>query len=97
MPGPSGSYWVAGGGGGSRIIGGGNPGFRYGRGGYGPAGDGSNFSSDTPIGYAGAGNGAPVDTGTAGSGIENTGGGGGGGSFNGGSGGSGIVLIAYPS
>jgi hypothetical protein len=97
MPGPSGSYWVAGGGGGSRVIGLGNLGYRYGRGGYGPAGNGSNFSSDTPIGYAGAGNGAPVDTGTAGSGIENTGGGGGGGALGSGSGGSGIVLIAYPS
>jgi len=106
MPGPtatnvsggtSGKFWVAGGGGGSRTVGSGNPEFRYGRGGYGPDGSGSNFSSDTPIGYAGGGNGAPVDTGTAGSGIQNTGGGGGGGALNSGSGGSGIVLIAYPT
>jgi len=88
-PGPSGTYWVAGGGGGGTFTG------TYptatGSVGGGPGGP-----------FAGAGNGGltPDNSGT--SALENTGSGGGGGSRNvgsvrGGNGGSGIVLIAYPS
>ena len=93
--GPGGSsWWVAGGGGGARPSGAGNPGYNYGRGGYGPAGNGNLFSAPTPIGYSGGGNGAPYGSLAGDNGISNTGGGGGGGS-SGGAGGSGIVMIAY--
>ena len=89
-PGPSGTYWIAGGGGGG-IYNAGAPNKGLGGGPGGP--------------YAGGGDGAPGSPGVAGgSGLENTGGGGGGGSngdasyYNrGGHGGSGLVLIAYPT
>jgi len=88
-PGPSGNYWVAGGGGGKgRSTGG--------------AGGGP---GSPPTGWAGGGPGAtspPPGSVDGTGGLQNTGGGGGGGGGptsvgRGGSGGSGIVLIAYPT
>ena len=87
-PGPSGSYWVAGGGGGAAYPTD-TPGNR-GLGGAGGGGDGG-YHSNTP----------PATDGV--SALENTGSGGGGAGYSpsvkstSGSGGSGIVLIAYPS
>jgi len=87
-PGPSGSFWVAGGGGAGAGYNGGP--------GSGPIGIGGGPGGP----FAGGGDGGYGNSGDkAEGGLQNTGGGGGGSNSNGigGSGGSGIVLIAYPS
>jgi hypothetical protein len=95
-PGPSGNYWIGGGGSGGTYNTFAGPGTAKG-------GTGPQPASSTVGPYAGGGDGSnsPGVNGT--SGLENTGGGGGGGFGHpptatlGGAGGSGIVIIAYPS